>query len=81
MTGRVPQATRDAAGVSACHEPKTESCICDSLSLHVRGWRMEEEMKASGLPHSALVGEPGTLGMSKGAGWNDGGRCPSVQRS
>ena len=23
---------------------------------------MEEEMKASGLPHSALVGEPGTLG-------------------
>ena len=43
--------------------------------------RMEEEMKASGLPHSALVGEPGTLGMSKGAGWNDGGRCPSVQRS
>lgn len=42
---------------------------------------MKEEMKAGGLPHSALVGEPGILGMSKGTGWNEGGRCPSVQRS
>lgn len=42
---------------------------------------MKEEMKAGGLPHSALVGEPGILGMSKGTGWNEGGQCPSVQRS
>lgn len=42
---------------------------------------MKEEMKAGGLPHSALVGESGILGMSKGAGCNDRGQCPSVQRS
>ena len=42
---------------------------------------MKEEMKAGQIPHSALVGERGILGMSPGAGRNDGGLCPSAQRS